>query len=383
LIPSDDRAKRRMKKVVIVQRTLKFYRVRFYNLLKEKCEQHGIQLVFIYGPDDTMTFNDADLDWGIKIKNHSINLFGRKLYYQPILQHSKNADLIIVEQASKLLINYYLWIQNLLGRKRLAFWGHGIDFSTNRSNGISEFVKKLMTKNVRWFFGYTDLSRKVLERGGFPAARITTVYNTIDVENFLQAKKEWNKERLIQVKSLLGVEGENICLFIGGMYKEKKLDFLLESAARVREVIQDFNIIFIGDGEEKGSVLKSAAENQWVHYLGRKNDLEKIPYFLMSKLLLVPGSVGLAVIDSFVFGVPLVTTNGESHGPEIDYLESSRNGIMTANNVADYSSAIIRLLRDEQYRSNLIDGCKQSAGKYTMGKMVDNFYGGLRNALGS
>ena len=37
-----------MNKVVIIQRTLKFYRLPFYNFLKRKLEENGITLVNLF-----------------------------------------------------------------------------------------------------------------------------------------------------------------------------------------------------------------------------------------------------------------------------------------------------------------------------------------------
>lgn len=62
-----------MQIVVIIQRTLKFYRLSFYDLLRQKLAESGIKLILIYGADDKIKFNDAALDWGIKIKNYKIN----------------------------------------------------------------------------------------------------------------------------------------------------------------------------------------------------------------------------------------------------------------------------------------------------------------------
>jgi glycosyltransferase involved in cell wall biosynthesis len=370
-----------MAKVVIIQRTLKFYRLQFYNLLKQKLEENGIELILLYGEDDNIKFNDAELDWGLKIKNYKINLFGKTLYYQSLIKYIRNADLIIVEQASKLLINYYFWLLNLFKIKRLAFWGHGIDFQNSNHKSFSVYIKKKMTKKVHWFFAYTDLSKRVLESTGYPAKRITTVYNTIDVESIIEEKKKWHEKNLIQIKEQLGIKSDNICLFIGGMYKEKRLQFLINSLLIIRNVIPDFHFIFIGDGPDKNIVLNVSANHKWIHYLGSKNDIEKIPYFLIAKLLLNPGLVGLVIIDSFTIGVPLITTNCKLHSPEIDYLEKCKNGIMTENNIAAYSSAIIDLLTNEEKRLKLVEVCTQSAKKYTMENMVNNFYNGILTSI--
>ena len=370
------------KKVVFIQRTLKFYRLSFFDLLKEKCERNGIEVSVIYGVDDIIKFNNADLEWGIKIKHYKINLFGKYLYYQPALKYLKDADLVIVEQASKLLINYYLWILNLIGNKKLAFWGHGVNFQTRNSKNISEIIKKIMTRKIHRFFAYNDLSKRLVEKIGMPSDRITAIYNTLDTVQITKHIDEWDKKKVKEFKRKLGIGSNNICLFVGGMYKDKRLDFLLKSIILVKKSVPDMEFIFIGDGLDKDIIVKASNENKWIHYEGPKNDLEKVPYFLMSKLFLIPGLVGLAIIDTFIFGVPLITTDCKIHSPEIDYLENQKNGIIAENNITDYSSVIIDLLQNEEKRLKLIDGCIQSAKKYTIENMVDSFYEGISLSIG-
>lgn len=350
-------------------------------LLKQKCDENNIDLVLLYGKDYKLTFNDVEIEWGIKIKNYRINIFGKNLYFQPVFKHIKNADLIIVEQATKLIINYYLWVLNLFGVYKLAFWGHGINLNRPSSLSVSEIVKKIMTKRVSHFFAYNDFSKTIVEKIGLPASKITVANNTIDVESILNDLEQYDINEITSVKKELNIESENICIYVGGMYKEKRIPFLLEALKQVKKTVKDLEFIFIGDGPEKDLVLQAVTENSWIHYFSVKKDKEKIPYFLMSKLFLMPGLVGLAIIDSFAFGIPLVTTNCKIHSPEINYLKNGINGIMTANNLTDYTNAVIRLLKNEDERLQLVKGCKESAGKYTMENMVNNFFNGILSTI--
>ena len=43
-------------------------------------------------------------------------------------------------------------------------------------------------------------------------------------------------------------------LYCGGMYKEKRLDFLLESCKIVKQNIPNFEMIFIGAGPESNKI---------------------------------------------------------------------------------------------------------------------------------
>lgn len=369
------------KKVVIIQRVLKNYRIAFLNSLKENLQTEDIELLFIYGEDDLIVFDNAEVDWGIKIKNSRYKIFGKKFYYQPVIKYIKDADLIIVEQATKYIINYLLLLLRLMRLKKVAFWGHGINFQSDNPNSISEFVKKTMTRNVDWFFAYTNLSKKIIEEMGFPSKRITTVYNTINNQKLVEEKRKWSTEDLVSIKLNLNIKSDKICLFIGGIYREKKINFLVDALLLIKKSVPDFEFIFIGDGPERKIVENISNKVDWIHFVGAKFDKQKVPYFMISKLLLIPGLIGLTIVDSFVFETPLVTTDCKGHGPEIDYLSNGSNGIMTKTCIDSFSQEIIKLLNDENQLQILVNGCAKSAKLYTMQKMVDNFSNGIIQCL--
>ena len=77
---------------------------------------------------------------------------------------------------------------------------------------------------------------------------------------------------------------------------------------------------------------------------------------------------------------PIITTNFPFHSPEIDYLESGINGLITNDNLEDYSNSVIEVLKTEKYLE-LIKCCKLSADKYTVESMVDNFKNGILSIL--
>ena len=136
-------------------------------------------------------------------------------------------------------------------------------------------------------------------------------------------------------------------------------------------------VVFIGSGPDQYMVEDFCACYDWGHYLGAMYGADRVPYFLLSKVLLMPGLVGLAVIDSFIFKVPLFTTDIPIHSPEIDYLESEYNGVMTGHDIDEYVGAISHYLDDQDALSILKSGCDESARKYTIQNMVENFSSGV------
>jgi L-malate glycosyltransferase len=188
---------------------------------------------------------------------------------------------------------------------------------------------------------------------------------------------------LERVRAALGSTGKNVCVFAGGMYGEKRLAFLLEACELVRAAVPDFEMIFVGSGEDAGLVEEAARRHEWIHYVGPKFTRDLVPYFMLSKLLLMPGLVGLVVLDSFACEIPLVTTAVTYHSPEIEYLEHGVNGwrVEDPDDVRAYASAVARLLRDDTLRARLVAGCRVAATKYTVENMVERFAVGVLHAL--
>jgi glycosyltransferase involved in cell wall biosynthesis len=378
--------KSRYPRVVIVQKSLRQYRVRFYELLRQRLEAVGVELVLIHGEPENReaTKGDAaELDWAIKIHDRTFKVGSRAVYWQPCLRQLQGADLVIVEQASKLLLNYVLFLKHLAGWKKLAFWGHGKNLQLHRASRAGEVVKGFMSRRVHWWFAYNDLSADIVHSLGYPQDRITSIQNAIDTGQLVRAREQLANRDIERVRQQLGLRGSNACIFTGGMYRDKRLDYLLEACSIIRAHVPDFEMIFLGAGPEYPRIVQASQQNSWIHAVGPKFDADKVPYFALSKLFLLPGLVGLAVLDAFALEVPLVTTNVSFHSPEIDYLKNGMNGwiVDDTTDPNTYASAVINLLQNDPLRSRLVEGCRSSRTTYSIEVMVERFASGIEAAL--
>jgi len=374
-----------MKTVTIIQRVLPHYRVPFVNLLRESLWARGIDLQLVYGqecPGTVPKTVDLDAPWALKIRNTYLKVPGiYELVWQPCIKYIKRSDLIIVEQANRLLVNYLLLSRFVARGSKIAFWGHGKNMQSANPNGMKETFKRLFIKKVDWWFAYTHISGEIVEGSGFSGTKMTVVNNSIDTDSLSAACKDVNDEVIYKVKKELGIKSENVGVFCGRMVSDKKLPFLIESCILTREMVQDFHMIFIGDGPLQHLVSDACAGHSWMHYIGPKFGNERVPYIKVAKAMLNPGLVGLVVIDSFLLGVPIITTNPHFHGPEIHYLEDNRNGIITAFIVKDYAAGIASYLQSPEKQTRIKKSCAESSCIYTLDNMVDNFVSGVTSCL--
>ena len=373
--------------VTVLSRTLPHYRVRFQELLRGQLEERGLEYRFVYGAPnaaDALKSDTRGIAHGIAIPNHTLRAFGTELCWQPALRHIRGSDLVVVAQASRLLVNYLLFLEQQLGTRKLALWGHGRNFQVAAQHSRSEWLKRQLSRRVHWWFAYNDLSAAAVRALGFPAERITAVGNTIDMRQLADDRQAVAAEEVARIRERLGIVGTNVAAFVGGMYTEKRIPFLLEAAQEIRRQIPNFHLLMIGGGVDSRLVQAAAATNPWLHHLGPLFGREKAAHLAVARLLLMPGLVGLAVLDSFALELPMVTTDIPYHSPEIDYLEDRVNGavVLECDSVQAYANRVVCLLRDGDERERLISGCRAAAARYSVESMAERFADGVVAALG-
>jgi len=356
------------------------YRVPLFNQLKKELLKRNIKLSLLYGDgtsEEKTKKDSGNLAWAKKISN-KYYLDGR-ICWQSTGENLKNIDLLIVDQENKLILNLLLLF---FPRKfKLAFFGHGANLQSTNGNSLKEKFKKWTSKKVDWWFAYTQLSKDILTSNGVNTNKITVLNNSVDTGKFNKIYKSINKNDVSHILGRPNFQSKNITIFIGSLYKEKRLDFLFVSCEKIKDKIPDFKIIIIGDGPESEKVKNWCSDKTWAKWVGFCKEKEKAAYLSISQLILNPGLVGLGIIDALVSGVPMVSTNCKLHSPEISYLRNNKNGIITNDDVNSFSNAVIELLCNKKKIKALSKECKSDATHITLNNMVLNFSDGIQEAL--
>ena len=372
-----------MTEVAFVTRVLTRYRVPFHEAVRTELAESGIHYRLLHGtarPSEATKGDTAKLEWAEAVPNF---YFGakNKLVWQPVMRQVRDADLVVIGQENALLHNYVLQFWRLFGGPRLAFFGHGRNFQASRPNGPSERFKRLWITHVDWWFAYTQRSAEIVARSGFPVDCITTCNNAIDTSAIQREIRSLDPARQSELRQSLLAGSENVGVYVGGLYPEKRLGFLLQAAKLVRAELPDFHLLVIGGGPDAGLVEAAAMELPWVHYVGPKFGAEKTSLVSLARVFLMPGLVGLSVLDSFAYGAPMVTTDVPYHSPEIEYLRDGENGVTVADDPRAYAQAVRRVLTDESFRQALRPGAEESLRTYTIEAMAHRFVLGTLSAL--
>ena len=378
-------AQQTRRRVVYAFPTSLRLRAAFHEKLRERLARDGVIYDFVYssgdpdlGKDDTVV-----LPWATDVPLRKLRLFGKTLLSQRLGASTYGADLVIVQQQNNLLANYWLQTWRRLRGQKIAFFGHGRNFQSKRPDGPRERFKRIWAGQVDWWFAYTEGCAELVASYGFPKDRITAFNNAIDLGQVVRQKDHLTESNIAKLRQELVGGSENVAIYVGGLYEEKRIDFLIESARLMRERCPDFHLIVIGGGPDADKVRKAAGQEAWIHYEGPQFGQRKAELITLAKAWLMPGLVGLAVLDSFAYGVPMITTDVPFHSPEIDYLEDGKNGLIIrpADDPKLYAERVIALLRDEIGRDRLVEGGRAALDLYSIENMVERSACGVLAAL--
>lgn len=371
-----------MKRVCFIYPPSYHYRRPFHERLRQILRESDVDYTVYYshlGKRDRFKNDTVDIEWGHCVPLTRIG--GQE--YQHVLLEASGYDLAIVQQENKLLVNYGLLALSRMRGNKVAYFGHGRNFQSRNPDGAGERFKQFWATKADWWFAYTDETRRHVESLGYPADRITVFNNAVDTTEVRQQVAAVDEGRLEALRQQFGIGAGPIGIFIGTIYPDKRMGFLVEAADLIRSRVPNFEFVVIGAGSDLPLTEELARSRPWMHVLGPRFGQEKVDLMCMGHVFLMPGLMGLAILDAAVTGLPIATTAFPWHSPEIAYLEPGVNGLLVKDweNAQAYGNAVADLLLDPSKRSAMSDEARAMADRYSIEQMAQRFAAGVFKAL--
>ena len=297
-----------MTSILILQNEIKSYRKPVYNGLAEEYD-----VVVLHSGSPSVSPIDRYREVITPQKQ-----FWRLTFqpYSPLGKIINEFDVVI----AMFDISWPGYLLPLFWRKRVKYvlWGHW--YSTNY---IVNFIRNfLMRQSDRiLMYGAEEVDRMILS--GIDKNKITVAPNTVLVTN--------SRDCSLNKKSRFLFIGR---LHSGSRRNSKRVDILVEAFSRIQGLIPNQIVLdIVGEGEEEDSLKLLAsrlniADKICFHgYIDDESSLSKL--FLESFALVSPGHVGLSVLQSFAYGVPVITGNAVQYRRETQHLYN----VMTGNSV--------------------------------------------------
>ena len=205
-------------------------------------------------------------------------------------------------------------------------------------------------------------------------------FSAFDTKKIDDAIRRYDNATLLQWRRENRVDSGNLLLFCSVIREKSQLDIAIKALASPELTGLDCRLAVVGDGPAKDHCVELAKElnvSERVLWLGAIRDQDALaPWFLSAKLFVYPGSIGLSILHSLAYGLPVVVNDCASHnGPEYEVLEEGVNGYsFQEGNVESLASVVARALESqEQLKSLGKNGFDTVRRKYSMDAMVSNF----------
>jgi glycosyltransferase involved in cell wall biosynthesis len=149
-----------------------------------------------------------------------------------------------------------------------------------------------------------------------------------------------------------GTDAAKDFIYVGRMVASKRPDLLLEGFLHALPSLSPaVRLLMVGDGPLVAALQRQVIEIKETHrvqFFGHVSDVGELRSLYSLALAAVsPGYVGLSIIQSLAFGVPMIVADDEPHAPEIEAARSGLNCVyFTARSVQSLSHTLVDVHRN-------------------------------------
>jgi glycosyltransferase involved in cell wall biosynthesis len=223
------------------------------------------------------------------------------------------------------------YILPFIGKRHAKWilWGHR--YSANRlANKARDYLMKCADKIL--LYGEEETAQ--MSERGVDLSTVVVAPNTIHVPNHFDTS---NSEK----RSLL---------FVGRLQERKRIDLIIRAFSQLHGHIGDHIFLDIVGGGVLERELRQLANElgvaEKINFHGAVRDhAVLVTLFSRAFAYISPGPVGLGVLHSFAYGVPVITLREGRHGPEYVNLVHNHNAFIL-DHENDLATAIALICND-------------------------------------
>ena len=205
---------------------------------------------------------------------------------------------------------------------------------------------------------------------GVEAGKISIISNGINAEEF-------QISNIAKFRKKYGLSNDPFIMFMGRLNYIKGPDLFLHAFCNVKEMLQDFRLVFVGpDGGMLAGLKKMAVEfgaDDRVHFLGYLGGAEKSQAYHAADLLVIPSrqeAMSIVVLEAGITGTPVLLTD-QCGFNEVD---SIGGGQIVPASIDGLQKGLIEILRDPAQLKSMGANLKKYVYEYFTWDAVINKY---------
>ncbi|MCZ7356117.1 MAG: glycosyltransferase family 4 protein [Candidatus Methanoperedens sp.] len=225
---------------------------------------------------------------------------------------------------------------------------------------FGKLVENMVAKLAARPIAVSALTGKGLESLGVRGRKIHIVPNGIDLK---------------RIKEIMPSPDKCDLIFVGRLIREKNVDLMLEAVDHLRITLPHVQCHVIGGGPEKERLTGLAAKLGLldnVKFFGFMEYDELIARIKSSGVLALPSSregFGMAVLEAFACGVPVVTVKGEKNAASS--LVDDGTGFVVDLDAREISEAVARLIKDPMLHERMAASAMARVQEYDWDRIVE------------
>lgn len=328
------------KKIAMLFPYAPLYREAIYKLMDKELD---VDWFFCGDAKRNLKMFDYSLLKNCNLSMREKKIFGSVVYYKGIKDlNLQQYDIIICAGVIRSLSEWWLLQRwgKCMKKPKIFLWTHGW---YGKETGIQKFIKKFFFRKVDGFFLYGDYARKEMLKEGFDAIKLHVIKNSLDYDKQMELRKSIAPSYIYRKRFN---NANHIILFIGRLTSVKKLDLLVKAVGKQKTKGENYNIVFIGDGEMREEIATIAKENGltdnvWF-YGACYDERENANLVYNADLCVAPGNIGLTAMHVMMFGCPAISHNNfKWQMPEFESIIPGKTGdFFERDNVDDLARCI-------------------------------------------
>ncbi|MBY0359185.1 MAG: glycosyltransferase family 4 protein [Candidatus Obscuribacterales bacterium] len=354
-----------LKDVVFIQTVLPHYRFALWQELKRRFGSSfflycGSEFFF---PDiKTVAFSHESI---VLVKN--IYLFGRRILYQVgVVVPALKAKYAVVENNPRIFNTWVVLLGRKLIGKSTVLFGHAFSMT-----GKDNYLRALLRACAGVVLVYTEREKdRLLDK--CKQKRVIAAGNAL-----------YSKAVMAAVGS--SASRQNF-IFVGRFVPEKKIELLIEAFYLARAALpSETRLLIVGGGPLEQAIKQKVRElglNESVDFYGQVSNVESLKQLYASAVASVsPGYVGLSIVQSFGFGIPMLIACDEPHAPEIEAANEGKNCLFfNSDSATALSEAMQKLMADRsEWLGKSVDIVEYCRQRYSLEAMSDRFVEALES----
>ena len=225
---------------------------------------------------------------------------------------------------------------------------------------FSLFLRKKILKHTDVFTPIGESEALLLTKSFGDDIYSVTIPLGADTDTFIKNNKSRHaiRERL-NIKN-----DEKVVVYAGKMSKEKDIDVLISSFAKVAKDIPKLRLILIGNGSNKyldhlkHLIYQNKHINESVSFIQFVNNHELADYYNAADIGVWPGNLSITIQEAMATGLPVVLPKTISEGQTSDHLAENNSATQfKRGDILDLSEKMLRLVNDQKERKLRSKNC--------------------------